>query len=265
MSVKAYLLERPALEHLGPVPRRQARQKYQRYLSTALLLAAGFHVLTMAGGAGIRGILDARREAAQATRTVKIVPYRELGAPPALDAVQAEVPKFGIAAPKLSIPAAAIPIPVPEELATSTTIASQEQMPFAGTQGDTGLGDTTGLGGVDWGDEDGGDIVIADDEMPAPDDFVSVEEQPVLIESKTPDYPSIARSAGIEGTVVVRALVGKDGRVKDTIIGSSVSEILDDAAMAAARQFVFKPAIQNKNPVAVWVAIPFTFSIKGSG
>ncbi|RPJ40859.1 MAG: hypothetical protein EHM19_13005, partial [Candidatus Latescibacterota bacterium] len=159
MSVRGYLLERTPLEHLGPMPRREARQKYQRYLTTALLVAAGFHLATMAGGIGIREILNARREATQATKTVKIVPYRELGAPPALDAVQAEVPKFGIAAPKLSIPAAAIPIPVPEELATSTTIASQEQMPFAGTEGDTGLGDTTGLGGVDWGDEDGGDPV----------------------------------------------------------------------------------------------------------
>jgi hypothetical protein len=37
---------------------------------------------------------------------------------------------------------------------------------------------------------------------------------------------------------------------------------LDEAALAAARQWVFKPALSNNQPVAVWVAIPMRF---GSG
>jgi protein TonB len=263
MSLKGYLLERHPLENLGPMPRRAARQRYQRYLMIALLIAGGAHLASLIGGMGVRAILG-RRADESATRQVKIVPYRDLGAPPSLEKAPAEVPKFGIAPPKIKVPAAAIPIPVPEEQATSTTIASQEQMPFAGTEGDTGLGDTTGLGGVDWGALDGGDIIIEEEVMPSPDDFVFVEEQPVLVESQTPDYPALARQAGIEGTVIVRALVGKDGRVHDTIIGSGVSQILDEAAMNAARRFVFKPAIQNRNPVAVWVAIPFKFSLKES-
>jgi protein TonB len=64
----------------------------------------------------------------------------------------------------------------------------------------------------------------------------------------------------MEGTVIVQALVGKDGRVKDTKVVKSVS-VLDDAAVAAVKRWVFKPALSNNKPVAVWVAVPVKFSL----
>jgi TonB family protein len=59
----------------------------------------------------------------------------------------------------------------------------------------------------------------------------------------------------------VRVLVGRDGKVKDTVLGKAVNGILDEAALEAAKHYVFKPAMQNKKPVAVWVAIPFNFKL----
>ena len=133
-------------------------------------------------------------------------------------------------------------------------------MPFADAEGDTGLGDTA-LAGVPWGEE-GGEGLVIEEVLPAPDEFIPVEEQPVIVEWKTPEYPRMAREAGIEGIVTVRALVGKDGKVRDAILGKGVHQLLDEAALAAAKECVFKPAIQNKNPVAVWVAIPFNFHLQ---
>jgi protein TonB len=64
----------------------------------------------------------------------------------------------------------------------------------------------------------------------------------------------------VDGTVLVQALVGKDGKVKDTRVVKSIA-MLDGAAEAAVRQWVFKPALSNNKPVAVWVAVPVKFTL----
>jgi TonB family protein len=70
----------------------------------------------------------------------------------------------------------------------------------------------------------------------------------------------MARSAEVEGTVVVRALVGKDGKVANAIISEGIP-MLNDAAITAVKKAVFKPALQQHKPVAVWVQIPLRFSL----
>jgi protein TonB len=256
VSVRAYLFERPIIEEWGPLPRRRARRGYQRNLLIGLLLAAGLHLGAMLTGWGINAFLEAQRER-EATREVRIVPYRELGAPPSVEQKPAEVPKFAVAAPKFKAPPAGIPIPIPEEEAKVTTIATQEQMPFATAEGDTGLGGEV-PDGVPWGQDQGG-IVIEDE--PDINAFVAVEQQPAAVEKPAPDYPEIAELAKIEGTVVVRALVGKDGKVKRVVLAKGVHGSLDQAAMDAAQKWVFQPAMQNKQPVQVWTTIPFRFSL----
>ena len=64
----------------------------------------------------------------------------------------------------------------------------------------------------------------------------------------------------MDGVVMVQALVGKDGHVKDTRVVKSIP-MLDASAVAAVKQWVFKPALSNNKPVAVWVAVPVKFSL----
>ena len=97
------------------------------------------------------------------------------------------------------------------------------------------------------------------DGLPKPGDYVYVEELPEAITKVPPEYPDIGRS--VEGTVLVQALVGRDGRVKDTRIVKSIP-LLDDAAVKAVRQWVFKPAMAKGSPIAVWVAVPVKFTLK---
>lgn len=99
------------------------------------------------------------------------------------------------------------------------------------------------------------------DRLPALGDYVYVEELPEALTKVPPDYPPEAREAKVEGTVLVQALVGKDGRIRDTKIVRSIPE-LDEAAMRAVRQWVFKPAMADGKPVAVWVAVPVRFSLQ---
>lgn len=98
---------------------------------------------------------------------------------------------------------------------------------------------------------------VTDAPLPAFGDYVYVEELPEVIEKVAPEFPTDLKE-GIEGVVIVQALVGTDGRVKDTRVVKSIP-MLDDAVVAAVRQWVFKPAEAKGNPVAVWVAVPFRF------
>lgn len=61
--------------------------------------------------------------------------------------------------------------------------------------------------------------------------------------------------------VLVRILVGKDGLVKDTRMERSIP-VLDDAAVAAVRQWVFKPGQVDGRLIPVWLIIPFRFRPK---
>ena len=96
---------------------------------------------------------------------------------------------------------------------------------------------------------------------PKPEDFVYVEELPETIHKVAPTYPEAARRKRVEGTVMVQALVGRDGRVKQTLVKQSVPG-LDEAAQAAVKQWVFRPAKSKGVPVAVWIATPIKFTLR---
>lgn len=99
---------------------------------------------------------------------------------------------------------------------------------------------------------------------PPPGEYVQVDELPEAIRRVPPDYPEAARTARIEGTVLVDALVGRDGTVRDARVLKSVPG-LDEAAVAAVKQWVFKPALRDEAPVSVWVAVPVRFSLHETG
>jgi len=98
----------------------------------------------------------------------------------------------------------------------------------------------------------------ADEQRPGFGESVYVEEFPEPLTKVTPDYPAQARVAGIEGTVVVQALVGRTGRVLETRIVKSDPHF-DQAAEDAVRQYTFAPAKSGGKPIAVWVAVPIRF------
>ncbi|MBI5709014.1 MAG: TonB family protein [Candidatus Eisenbacteria bacterium] len=97
-----------------------------------------------------------------------------------------------------------------------------------------------------------------EDRLPAFGEYVYAQELPEAITMVAPVYPQLAREAGVEGTVMVQALVGTDGRVKDMRVVKSIP-MLDAPARDCVRQWVFKPALINGEPIAVWVAVPIQF------
>jgi protein TonB len=77
-----------------------------------------------------------------------------------------------------------------------------------------------------------------------------------------PIYPDSALKNNIEGKVVLKARVGKDGRVKNVILLSSSDSIFNEAAIKAMKKWIFEPAISYGKSIEVWVTVPFNFKLK---
>ncbi len=89
------------------------------------------------------------------------------------------------------------------------------------------------------------------------------EADPLYSVNPEPRYPRMAKKRGYEGTVLLNVLVSKEGRVKNLWIFESCGyNILDNAAMEAVKDWIFKPGTQDDKPVEMWVQVPVKFELK---
>lgn len=108
-------------------------------------------------------------------------------------------------------------------------------------------------------------VEVKKEEEPNIDEFIPVEKEPYIDLADLQRrivYPEMARKAGIEGSVVVRVLVDKNGKPKKAVVQSSDSQLLDQAAIDAVLKSTFTPAIQNGQPIMCWVSIPIRFKLR---
>ncbi|MFC2130330.1 energy transducer TonB [Bacteroidota bacterium] len=160
---------------------------------------------------------------------------------------------------------AGTPVPVPDAQITEdlAAFANVDELSRASAEG----GDGIDLGGfasnIDFDAKDV-DVKVREEE-PGIDEFIPVEKEPYIDLAELQKkiiYPEIARRAGIEGKVLIRILVEKDGKPKRHRIEYSDNEQLNKAAIKAVMSSVFTPAIQNDRPVTCWVTIPVTFRLR---
>lgn len=149
-----------------------------------------------------------------------------------------------------------IPVPVPDEQITDEDdrliLSMAERAEIIDWPG-------SGSGGVGGGYAGGS---AADDHLPEIDEIVFVEREPELIYSVSPEYPRLAKLAGVEGRVIMKALVGKEGDVLEAVVFvGSGNALLDEAALAVAGKYKYRPAIQNDRPTAIWVTYKVEFKL----
>jgi peptide/nickel transport system substrate-binding protein len=93
---------------------------------------------------------------------------------------------------------------------------------------------------------------------PPPKPSVITRAKPV--KQVKPQYPESAQSLGATGRVVVRVLVGTDGKVKKaTVLSSFGNPACEEVALTAAQQWEFTPATKDGEPFEQNVSIPFDF------
>ena len=94
-------------------------------------------------------------------------------------------------------------------------------------------------------------------------EFYNVEQPPQLSKYADPQYPEMARRAGIEGRVTVQVIVDENGNVVpgSARVLSSTNEVFNQAALQAALKCKFVPGKMGDRHVRVRVNIPFTFKL----
>ncbi len=225
----------------------EMKAKYQRNFLfgtisvTVWVLAtvATFWIVGMMGG----------EEAINSTPVV-IRTIADLGPPPT---VAKKPPQVKVEQPNVVAPKVGIPKPVADEevLEDDVMLATRDEM--------------AEIVAPDISSESGSDIIVDiddDDYLPGFDEFVPVEIIAEMIHQEKPAYPAMALTIGLEGTVWISVLVGKDGNVKDArVFKSSGTKSLDLSALEASHKNKFKPAIQNGRPVSMWVTYKIEFEL----
>jgi protein TonB len=74
-------------------------------------------------------------------------------------------------------------------------------------------------------------------------------------------YPKTAKDAGIEGKVLIKAVVDEKGDVVKTEVEKSVNKDLDEAAIDAIKKTKFTPALKDKKAVKAEIVIPIIFRL----
>jgi len=85
--------------------------------------------------------------------------------------------------------------------------------------------------------------------------------RPERVHDVPPVYPPLARAAHVEGTVILEAVIGTDGTVREIRVLRPVP-LLDDAAIEAVRQWLFTPTRLNGEPVPVVMTVTVTFRLR---
>lgn len=139
---------------------------------------------------------------------------------------------------------------------------------------------TTAIGSFDvkGNDEAEGEVLKAKeviaDEKPKEEEkpFDIVEQMPTfpggdgkLMEwlSKNIKYPAMAEENGVQGRVIVRFVVGKDGSISNASVVRSVDPSLDREALRVVKAMPrWIPGKQNGAAVPVWFTLPVTFQLQ---
>jgi protein TonB len=175
-------------------------------------------------------------------------------------------------------PAATVPPPPPPAPALRSAVRRPEVRPdpqngfvapidIPATVPDRGL-DLGVDGGVPGGAEggvEGGVVGGVVGGLPAAPQITPVRvgglvKEPTKIRDVAPDYPLLARRARIAGIVIIDAIIGPDGRVTDAKILRGLP-MLDEAALAAVRQWAYTPTLLGGVPVPLEMTVTVNFRL----
>ena len=85
---------------------------------------------------------------------------------------------------------------------------------------------------------------------------------PKAIKKSSARYPDSLRNKKVQGTVRMEVLVSETGKVVDVKVVQSVDPLLDQAAAASAREWIFEPAKKHGVPVKVWYPVSMSFVMR---
>ncbi len=245
-----------AHETLGVVPRRFTLQTLdsvpQSRPPMAVPLSVGIHAVVIAALIVIPALTASELpEPAAAVHAYFVQPAAEVPPPP--------------------------PPPAPARAAVQPTVAKPVrenafvapiEIPETAPEKALDLGIEGGMpGGVEGGVEGGvvggvvGGLPAAPPPPVSPVRVGGVIKEPRKIKDVAPEYPAIARRAHLAGIVIIDAIIGPNGRVTDAKVLRGVP-MLDEAALAAVRQWTYTPTLLGGVPVPLEMTVTVSFRLK---
>jgi protein TonB len=184
-----------------------------------------------------------------------------------------EVPEMP-SAPAVDVRSIAVVIPVPtpdEQVREEAVIAEMSELDSAAV----GLSYNEGNPGDDYnwslipptGPGNGGETVLPEDPEvePGSGTFVLLEKEPQAVNlgelKELIGYPPLAKEAEIQGKVVLRIMVDKNGDYVKHIVLKDPHPILTKAVTDKINHLKMTPGIQSGHPIKVWVTLPFDFTL----
>ena len=241
--------------------------------SKGLLVSLGAHLIffLLVGAAGYQAYQ--KQQAQDPIYTVEIVsgsPYHGYGDvpgahlgngnPPAPAAAQQQAaPQERASAPVMQ--------PAPQDVIPDGQVAEDRPMAAASSVSSAATGAAARPGMAAQGDPERG----SPGEPPGPaggdgpgfdTEAVQSDVSASFLGGPDPEYPSALQNHGIQGSVRVRMIVGKDGTVESaSVISGSGYGQMDQAALDAAYGYQFEPAYKEGYPVRCYATKTFTFRL----
>jgi len=235
----------------SPIGAIELKASYRKNMTKATLAVVLLFVAIL-GGIALGKLLSPKEEVLIVRETRPTIDAADLGLPPALVEKTVQI----VVSPEKTAPVFAIPEPASDADVTEDYVimASED---YALLSPNTTI-DPGSLGGFTVAS------LLDTDTLSMQEEFVPWDEDPIVVSLPTPKYPDMARKAGIEGKVYVEVLIDTRGKVRDARIikDSGANAGFEEAALEAALKGEWRPAMQNKQPVAVRVSYPVVFKLK---
>ncbi len=84
-------------------------------------------------------------------------------------------------------------------------------------------------------------------------------ERPKVIEMPPVEYPAEAADLDVSGIVMIKMLIGMDGKVLEAKIQQGVHPLVDEASLKAAREGRYAPANEFGAAADGWLTVPFRY------
>jgi periplasmic protein TonB len=125
-----------------------------------------------------------------------------------------------------------------------------------------GTGDRSGGGSVPYALAGPPAVVVPPPPPVARPPRVSRMMEGNLVHKVQPEYPPLARAARIQGSVVLKAIISKEGTIKDLKVVNG-HPMLVKAALEAVSQWRYRPYYLNNEPVEVETQVTVNFVLSG--
>ena len=216
---------------LPKAPKADLRRKYKRYFETSLILALALLIISF------KYFPDFKKEAVKLEGPQELVNVEDV-----VNTKQESAPP---PPPKPPIPIEAPAEDVLEDVEIEATEIDMEE----------DVAPPPPPPEVEQEDEGEPVFFVAVEEMPEPIGGIEGIQKRIV-------YPEIAKRAGVQGRVYVKAYVDERGDVFKVELLKGIGAGCDEAALEAVKETKFQPGKQRGKPVKVQVSIPILFKLQ---